>query len=302
MRYEEFLEQVKGEVEENLEGDYKITINQVVKNNGLNLSGMVIMEKGRTTAPTIYMDGFYMEYCDGKKMDTIIEDIMDIYNRNKQSCNIDFEFFTEFDRVKDKLVYKILNYEANKELLKDVPHIKYMDLAIVYYVLVEAEGMGYGSVLIHNNHMEVWNTSKEDIHNIACKNTPQLMKPKVFTMENLMKQMMGESVAEHNILEEDSDEFKEIFLFVLTNEQKYFGASTIIYNGLLKKIANKVNDDLFILPSSIHELIIIPQNKAPKDKEYMLEMVKSINADEVDTVDILSDNVYEYSMEKDEVF
>lgn len=291
MNYKEFFEYVRESIEKFMGEKYSVTLNKVVKNNGLELMGLVIMEDGKTAAPTIYLDDFFEEYMAGTSLGDIIEKVVEIYEENSDKLEIDFSFFMDYGKMKDRIMYKLLNYEANEKMLLDIPHKKYMDLAVVFYVMIEHDTIGSGSVLIHNNHAEIWQVNEEDLYETAVSNTPKFLKYRFSSMENIVEEIFCEGEAEDFL---ENGEFSEHDMYVLTNNRKMFGAACLLYDGLLRKISNKLKSNLYIIPSSIHELIIIPQKAFPHDKEDLIEMVRTINANEVDTVDVLSDNVYEY--------
>lgn len=298
MNYEEFLNYVKDSISKYMGEDYTVTLNNVMKNNGLELTGLVIMKKGQMAAPTIYLDEFYEQYNMGSEMKTIFEEIMKLYEQNSENLDMDFSFFTDFVRVRDKILYKLLNYEENRQLLEDVPYKRFLDLAVVFYVEVNNDMLGYGSVLIHNNHLDVWNITEKELYEVASENTPKHLKYRISSMEEVFEQMLGNTpdftVADDNIN-------SSLDMYVLTNCNMVFGASCMMYDGLIKKISDILNGNLYILPSSIHEVIIIPQNKFCDNKEELCNMVRCINEREVGRTERLSNSVYEYVRERDEI-
>lgn len=291
MNKEEFFEYVRESVSKYMGQEYAVSLNKVVKNNGLELMGLIIMEAGKTAAPTIYLDDFHEEYLAGRSPGDIVENIVEIYESNRNKLEMDFSFFMDYECMKPKIMYRLLNYEANKTLLQDVPHKHYMDLAIVFYVMIDHDTIGNGTILIHNNHADVWKVSEDDLYETAIANTPKLMGYRFSSMENVVEEIFGTDDAKDFL---DNEEFSDHDMYVLTNSRKMFGAACLLYDGLIKRISNKLKSNLYIIPSSIHELIIIPQKAFPHSKDELIEMVRNINANEVDIVDVLSDNVYEY--------
>lgn len=291
MNNKEFFNYVQDSVTKFMGDRYEISLNRVFKNNGLELTGIVIMEEGRTAAPTIYLDDFYADYKSGKGLGEIIKEVVSIYEENRCRLEMDFSFFADYGKIKKHILFKILNREANRKLLEDVPHKTYMDLAIVFYVLIDNDMIGNGTVLIHNNHMQMWNVDVEELYEMAVQNTPRLMPYRFSSMENVVEEIFGTQKAVDFL---DNDERSTYDMYVLTNTKKLFGASCLLYDNLLKRISDKLRSSLYIIPSSIHELIIIPQNVFPHGREELKEMVQTINANELEQVDVLSDNVYEY--------
>lgn len=298
MNYEEFFSYVRESVSQFMGKEFTITLNKVFKNNGLELTGLVIMEEGKTAAPTIYLDDFYAEYTSGRQMGGIIEEIASIYEDNRNKMEMDFSFFADYNLVKPRIMYKILNYEANRKLLTDIPFKTYMDLAVVFYVLIDHDSIGNGSVLIHNSHMQIWDVDADEIYAAAVINTPRLMPYRFSSMENVVEEIFGTQDAIDFL---ESDEMSSHDMYVLTNTRKLFGASCLLYDNLLKRISDKLKSSLYIIPSSIHEVIIIPKKVFPHDKNELVEMVRNINANEIAVVDMLSDNVYEYDRKSETI-
>ncbi len=292
MNYNEFMDYVCEGVKKYLGKEYKVSLNKVLKNNGLELTGIVIMKDGSKAAPTVYLDDFYTDYQAGREVNGMIEEIVDIYEKNNFKVDFDFDFFSKYETVKDRILYKLLNYEANRKLLEDVPHIKYMDLAIVYYIMLDNDTIGKGTVLIHNNHVKMWEVSNEQLHEDALRNTPRILPPKFFTMENIVDELYGNEKAK-DALANDIESTEG--MYILTNSCKLYGACCILYKDILGRIADKLQSSIYIIPSSIHEVIIISREKFKIGREQMEEMVKSVNNSEVEPTDVLGYHVYEYN-------
>ena len=136
MLYNEFKNYVKDRVEEKLGDDVKIEIRQIKRNNSTIYDGLLFVSEGINVSPTIYLNFFYKQYLNGTNQDIIVNNIVKTYNSCVLSEGINLSFFTEFDFAKDHIVYKLINYEKNIELLKEIPHIRFLDLAIVFYYLI----------------------------------------------------------------------------------------------------------------------------------------------------------------------
>lgn len=106
----------------------------MIKNNGCEMDGLVIMEKGKDIAPTIYLEGFYEEYTRGEDIRNIIRQIETVYEENKNNVTFDVNILKQFETIKDKIVYKVVNYRSNEKLLEQVPHKRILDLAVVFIV------------------------------------------------------------------------------------------------------------------------------------------------------------------------
>lgn len=300
LEYGEFLEAVKENLKAKMGERVTIKITTVMKNNSVFLDGLSIMKENDNIAPSIYLNDFYQEYLDGEDFSNILKKIIEIYERNKLARPVNLDFFTGFEQVKEIIVGKLINYQKNSELLKKVPHIKVLDLAMVFYCLVSCEVTGNATILIHNSHMKMWNVSPDTLLELAIENTQKLLSTKLQTMEEVLKEMVTEEFREE-LEGAGQDSYNEMNMFVLTNENKFHGAICILYPDILKKLSEKLERDLYILPSSIHEVIIIPASDYHSPEE-LKNMVQEVNNTQVSREEILSYEIYFYSREKDELF
>lgn len=292
MEYREFLENVRKEVESRYDSNVSVTLNHVMKNNGTELDGITIMEKDKNIAPTIYINSFYDRYREGVSLKAVVSEIIRIYNQNKNSININVDYFENYENVRKTIVYKLVNYQKNKKLLEDVPYKRVLDLAVVFYCLIEQRKGVSATALIHNEHLRIWNVTEDEIYNDALKNTPVLLAGSIVPMSKILSEIAGTAPADND--EKVCEYTGEDILYVLTNSSRVNGAACILYDNLLKKFANDVHSDLYILPSSVHEVIIVPKKNA-FDKSELADMVREVNEQGVSQDEILSDNVYEYN-------
>lgn len=299
MSLDGFCTYVKIGIKNILGGNYTVFVEKVYKNN-VCLQGLHILEKGSQLAPVIFLDGYYYRY--REELNTIEElerQILKCYYDNKPcgQLKVDATLFTDWDKVKNKICYKLIGVEQNRELLKTIPHMEFQDLAIVFYYLLGNVNGEQATILVNNLHMEIWNKNVNDLYAMAKINTPYLMPYELASIEEVIAQFMGVPV------EEVLSEFpKEMFLemYTLTNAVKINGAACMLYEGLLKSIAERLGSDLIIIPSSIHELLIM-KDDGRMDKTYIRLMVMEVNEKEVALDEVLSDNVYRYIRKLDKV-
>lgn len=285
MDFTSFAALVKDEVEKRVGG--AVVLRDVQKNNGIALRGLTILQDGCTISPVIYLNHYYDAYKEGAAtFDTIIDDVVGVYEHS-----IDMRFFLNYETVKSRIVYKLINTDRNKELLDDVPHIPFNDLSIVFQCLVSEGENGISTILIHHSHMKLWKVTTDDLMEQARLNTPRILGCKVMAMSEVMAEMVGGN----------PDDFEdEVPMYVVTNRTRMYGASCILYPDLLKKYAELLYSDLCILPSSIHECIIVPTTDK-EDAERLQSMVREINASQVEPEEVLSDSVYCYCRETDSI-
>ncbi len=303
---EAFLGTVKAVMEAMYSDGYIVRVQEVQKNNGMILNGLTIQKVGVNIAPTIYLDSFYENYKEGRTLESIVNALSAVYEQHKVETDFAVEQISDYEAVKSRICYKLINAEKNQELLKEIPYVPFMDLAVVFYILIDQSFDGNATALIRYNMLEVWgNPAVDEIYELAKMNTQLLFKGHVASMMEVMSRI----IADNDNVDADlvnaffsMDVYEDNFLpmFVATNKGKINGASVILYDGLLKTFAEKVGGDFYILPSSIHETILLPANGG-MDVDYLIDMVRTVNATEVAPEEVLSDNVYKYLADEDRV-
>ncbi len=285
MNYQQFAVEVKETVKHFLEPNLNIENHTTLKNNGHERIGISITNKHINISPTIYLEEYFEHYQTGSTIEEIAEDIARLYHEIKYEQNWEIERIKDFENIRSRIAYKLINTEKNKQLLKSIPHFSYSDFSIVFYVLFEEEPLGTATILINYDLLRFWEVSIQEIYDIAHENMPTLLpadfKPMYLAIEDMLKNTSIEYTGEPNPL------------FVLTNTQRCLGASCILYDDMLKKIYHYVGENYYIIPSSIHEVIIIPESKSPLRCE-LNEMIKEINDTQVHPEEILSDQAYFY--------
>ena len=300
---EAFAGTVKTAMEAHYGDEYRITIQSVNKNNGLVLTGITILRKDCNIAPTIYLNQAFEQYQEGRTLESICREFIRVYEEHKVETDFDVSCVTDFSKVQSRICYKLINAEKNEVLLTDVPHILLEDLAVIFYILVSSDVEGTGTVTIRNNMLELWNVNADTLYELALANTQRLFRGTVQSMANVMMDILSKQMDEESAMEFFDmmvGEDDVIPMYVCTNTMKLNGAGVILYNGLLQEFADRVGSDVFILPSSIHETLLIPAN-ADMDAEYLRDMVRTVNRTEVAPDEILSDSVYRYNRLTDRV-
>lgn len=298
-----FAVSVKATMETLYGSGYRITLQEVVKNNGRTLTGLCIRKDDEKMAPTIYLDGFYEEYNKGVSMELICKEIDQIYENNKVKKDFDVSGIMDYEQMKDNVCFKLVNAKRNQMLLADAPHIMFHDLAIIFYILVSKGTTGTGTITIRNNIMNMWGIDADDLYSVASKNTQKLFRGKVSGITSVITEILND-----NIVSEISEELFDMVvnrddmipMYVASNADKTNGAAVVLYDDLLKEFAERIGSDFYILPSSIHEVLFVPAIGGVNARD-LARMVRDVNATEVAADEILSDNVYVYNRETDRV-
>lgn len=290
MRLETFMNTVTARVRDIAGADASVQLQEVRKNNNVMLHGMTILRKGQNVSPTIYLDSFYEMLEEGMDLEHIVKRILEVYVSGLPKGNVDMEFFKDFQKVRDRIVYRLVNREKNKELLSEVPHVEFLDLAVCFYYSYEHPELGEGMILIHNTHMEMWKTSHRELMRLAEHNTPRLMPVQISSMDNALKGILDEVALEQ--LRQMQRETKK-YLYVLSNDRRCHGASTILYPGTLAEAARQLGGSFYILPSSIHEVLLL-RDDGQSDGQQLHEMIADINSNQLREEEVLSDYAYRY--------
>lgn len=295
MNYQQFIEEVERRVKEKIKGNETITvyIHTAVKNNGKERKGITVSEKGIHISPTIYLEEYFQQFQEGKPIEKIVEKILQLYEEVKCSHPCEESLLQNYEELKGKFACKLIHRGKNEKLLNDIPYVPWMDLAIVVFVLLEVSPYGTATVLVRKEHLEIWGLTEAQLFDEAKKNTPILLPYQFCTMRKLLREICPYAV--------DEGEEEEESLYVLSNKLRSFGAASMLYDGILEKVGQKLGENYYILPSSIHEVIVVPEGKSPV-KQDLEEMVREINETQVEEEEVLSDRVYYFSRKENRLF
>lgn len=284
----EFAERVKNIVLAKYE-DLNISIKTTIKNNDLILTGLMISDKTEQLkcTPIFYIDQYYDDYHNNPEQ--LLPIIASFIDDQLKYVNMNISEF-KIDNILDlnKVVYTVINKDRNTNFLSDKPYFEYLDLAIIFKILLGSDGDYSKSITVDNNILEKLNIGIDDLYNIATKNINNYCPVDIKDLKTIMLELIGE-------IDDDISETKDDDIYVVKNNIP--GINTVLLNTkLLKTFANHLNSDLYIIPSSIHECLIVSKNIYANAKD-LKELCTSVNCSMVDPSDILSDNIYEYTRE-----
>lgn len=289
MDYEKFKKKAAGEIEKMM-ADGHIELHEINRNNGVVYAGLVPVCREAWIAPMIALEGYYEKLCPGMEFGQVIREIWQKYLENRKEPGIDISAFTKWEQAKEHVVVKLVNYGANAGLLETVPHRRFLDLAEVYYHAMPMEGQDLAAILINNRHMEMWGIGMEELAGHAYANTRQHFPPEIRNLEELLKGFPRVELP---------DTGAGIPMHVVTNRQNQYGACAMLFPETFQGLAEEYGADLYILPSSVHELIVLPASE--DGAGGFAELVREVNASEVLPEERLSDTVYRYCRRSGEV-
>ena len=265
MNYTEFMNAMLCEIRGQVDAQVRTELYTVTKNNGTRRTGILFKQEDSNLAPTIYLEEFYQKYLKGQQVPDLADSICSIYQEIRVKKTCDCQNLFDFNHVKEHIVYKLIRRDANEELLKQIPYEPFLDLAVVYYIQIDNTRFGSAAIQIRNEHLRYWRVEKEEIRRLAGKNTPRIYPVQI---QQIVR-----------------------FMYVATNEQCSLWAAVMRYPDFREKVRGMIGEGFYILPSSIHEVILVPESFG-MEPERMQEMVKEINQIGVAPEEVLSDSVY----------
>ncbi|MBQ3601503.1 MAG: hypothetical protein II992_09945 [Lachnospiraceae bacterium] len=299
MSYLKFIDEVVNVLKKKVDEQLEIKYTTVCKNNGVNREGITIRKQNEIVSPNIYLDNYYDRYCEGEGLDEITDEILIFYEKAKLDCSFTKDDICDYSVIKDKIFFRLVNYEKNKEQLEDLPHIRYLDFAITFHYLLTQQKGSIQSYCINKRLQNNWEVQIDELYQVALHNTPKLFPASIQSMDQLLYDLLGRDLMEESLEASKAMDLlgitksNKVPMYVMTNTKGVNGATTLIYPKLLKSLASKVETSLYLLPSSIHEWIVIPY-----DKEFepttLKNMVLEVNQTQVPEEEILSDEVYLY--------
>ena len=285
MKYRFFLKKVEEELKKRVGEDVRIEMRRMLRNNGVVTDSLTIMSGDENMSPVIYLDGLYESYCERKDIREVVDAILDCYRERKQSGRMDMSFFSDPELARKRIVCRIINRRKNRKLLEEVPHHDFLDLSVVFYYLMDRLSIGSAAVLIRNEHLVLWDIDPQELWKIGRENTRRLLPHEFRSMHSMMEEMLGTSLPE-----ETPD---HVPLYVLSNDRKSFGAVWITDPEVQREIGQILDDDYYVLPSSVHECMIVPA-RVSSEASSLQKMVSEINETQVEPEEVLGDSVYRY--------
>jgi hypothetical protein len=292
MEIKEFGMNIAKEMQSNLGEKYCIEYNEVIKNNHVTYHALVIKKEKVNVAPTLYIDGFYEQYLKGTSVTRIVDQVISLYEKSLPPKSLDVTFFQDFAKVADKLSFKLVNYSKNQEKLKEIPYKKFEDLALIPVCIVNNEEIGDGVIVINYKHLNLWEVSFDELWENVMVSAPKVCPAKIETML--------ETIPDSSILYGGFEDMPGLYnnILVVSNESRMNGAGVILYQGMLKQLSDFFEGDFVVIPSSIHESIVMPSYNNAVGFEGLVNIVHEVNSSVVAEEEILSDNIYIYNRDK----
>lgn len=298
MNFEQFkkyaIDNIKNYISEQFR-DGEVETTNVVKANDTELTGIMVRRPDSVISPTVYLEPAYESYLDSGDEAFEVKRLAEGITRGLSNIpNINAGMILDFDSIKDKICCRMVNTDKNKEFIADKPHTDIEDLSVLYSIVLNRDEDGVATITITDPMLEMYGISVDELHEIAVKNQENVMPSQIKTMKEVLKAIMAKDTGM------SPDELDDMIpdnepMYILTNKDSVNGASCVMSEEAMDKVRKTVGDEVYILPSSVHEVIIIPMDKFD-DLERLTEMVHEVNQS-VSPETKLSDNVYTYDFD-----
>ena len=297
MDFEKFKESLVEDVKKKLyekDMDAAVSINEVSKLNE-SYDALTVTPEGSNVGVNINIENFFEAYENGVDYNAVVDRAVSVIeNGLEHQPAVDIASLIDYSQMKDKLIMEVVSKEANEEMLANIPHTEMEDMAVVYRFVLDSSDEGRATILATNQLIETMGVTPEQLHADAMENAPELKPAVIIGMSEMLAdmgmplEMMG--------LETPTQEF----MYVATVEDKINGAGVLAYQNFMDQAAEKVGGDFYILPSSRHEVLLVPDN-GEADIQYLKDMVREVNATQVAPEEKLTDSVYHYDS-KEKIF
>ena len=290
--YVEFLELCAELAKELYPGELHTEICGTTKNNGVQVWGVLLKRPNEPIAPNFYLETYYQEWCRGKMTveeitKGMLEAYAEEYDKNRRIAD---ELNFEWEKFKQQVYVRLVGRDRNAELLTKIPHDEYLDMAQVYHYVIPVSDDTSGVLVITEEHLRALHITKEELREAAMANTIKNMGPVLTGMNEMLERLgkrLGIPVGRESIPN---------YMYILGNASGNYGAVSMLFSEELERISNEIQTGFYILPSSVHELILVPDN-GTIPVEVFSDMVRSVNATQVEETEVLTDSVYYYDKE-----
>ena len=287
--FENFTKIVEQKVKDRLEG-CEIGIEMVPKNNGVLKTALIIRNPDANAEPCIYLEEYYNHYRkEIASIDGIVDHIIKIYDENKLGERMDVDVLLQYPTMRPKIRGRLISTQRNTDMLQNVPHREILDLSLIYTIEVNTR-RGIGNIIINHSHLEIWGVTEPELFMQLKKNLEQ-EEGCFMHLDRFLTQILD--VPEEETLRDSLPD-----IFIMSNKDKHYGAVELLNEKTVEKAVKTFGGSFYILPSSVHELILLPGGCEDMTLDGLAEMVASINASDVNESDVLSSHIYYYNAEE----
>lgn len=307
--FEKFRERIREEIKRLCEDSLRVSRQNFTGNNGSVRRGLELSGGEEPVGIQVSLESCYEDYRNGGSVRELAVRVLKEYQAGRMVMDMAESMAGMAggeggcESVRDRIVYRLVSYERNKEWLCQTPFIRVCDLAVVFCLAGKEDGIGRLTAMIGNEWAGKWGLGLKELYGLAAENTPRLFPARIKSMREVMEGIAREHLGEayrEEVVEELFSAPVVSPLYVISNEAGNWGAATVLYQGVLKGFSDQVGKDLILLPSSVHEFLIIPWEER-LDMGELRDLVIHVNQSEVSEEEILSDQVYRYRRETDRI-
>lgn len=289
--YDEFRQEVV-ELLKNRLGGVEIIDHSVTKNNGNVHNGIIIKAPDSNVQPIIYLDLIFDHYMDtDADMDDVVDNIIESYRSSldNEVAKMDYSNTLDYQHVKDKIIPVLVNREKNKDLLENCVHKDFLgDLAVCYKIRVDNNAY----ITVTNEIFANYPVTEEVLHETAINNVKD-----TYECENIidvMMKMMDLDPADEESMEEMKAGMPaEECMYTVTTSNRLYGAAVMLNEEYMAALSEKYGD-IYIIPSSIHEILFVPATGDEGQDEFLRGTIQDVNETTLDAEEYLSDHAYLY--------
>lgn len=254
MDYQMFKEQLAALLKRKAGDDFEVKVESVQKLNGIEKEAFVISRKKDWIAPTIYVELLYECCLQGVPLSQIAEKVLEQYRKVEAEARRPEKaaFFTNWKNAAPQIYCELIHAEKNRTLLSEVPHRKFLDLAVVYYYQMRGNRVPDATILIHETHRELWGISAEELDARAWENTLRDLPVRTDSLMVYLKEEYGVTFPLFEL-----GPLAEQF-YLVSNRRGKLGVICMCYPGVLESLSQRFEASLYVIPSSIHECMVIP--------------------------------------------
>lgn len=291
MEFKEFADTMASEVRKEMGEGYRVSLRDVNKNNGITLTGLFISDGQFKASPIIYLEPFHRAVSGGRiTLWEAVSEVIKTYEENRDAGRCyDTSALEEYGNVKKKLRARLVNTEKNKDLLATVPSRKFLDLSLIYEVGFDCGDGGHGGIIVNHRQMERWGVMERRLFEQSNANMDDDGSLEIRGMPEILREAIGDEAAGEVVMEDDTQP-----MYVMGNRKRWYGAAAMASHKAMRKAAEILGKDFMILPSSVHELILVPSSGEADEADKLAQMVEDVNKTVLAEDEILSRHVYRY--------
>lgn len=274
--------------------EYEFYTEKVIKNNGYCYDGIFVkLDDSISYAPIIPCEEYEEALaCEAMTLEEILDEIDRLLQTRFPLKNIPV---FDFEKIKDNLRVRVINYEKNQNRLMDMPYRKFFDLAVIYRIVFLIDDNTDAGIVVNYRLMHTWGVTEEELFEMAYYNTFHGKEVRIRSLYDVLCSILME---EGKMIPKDMKDDEKMYVADMGGKRD--GSICILQKEMFRKFAEEKGCDVYIIPSSIHELILVLKQKGVDWKELRETLLRA-NKNDVLAEDVLSEHIYQYVREIDEI-